>query len=172
MGRWLVRLVDAPARAIRWHRLAHRLWLRGRCGAAIALAAVARFEAGIDIHPAAELGDNFTILHGVGVVIGGDVHAGPDCIVMQGVTLGSRGAQNLGPSAVQTKSQDNGPSHPRLGRGVFVGANAVLLGPIVVGDNAKIGAGAVVLHDVPAGCTAVGNPARILGSENPRISAD
>jgi len=108
---------------------------------------------GVDIHPAAQIGARFIVGHGVGIVIGEDVRVGDDCIIQQCVTLGQ---------LTLDAGDKGGRFQPTLGNRVHVGANAVLLGPITIGDDAKIGAGAVVLCDVPAGCTAVGNPARVL----------
>jgi len=111
---------------------------------------VARFLTGIEIHPGAKIGRRVFIDHGMGVVVGETAEIGDDCTIYQGVTLGgtslTRGAKR----------------HPTLGRGVIVSANSMVLGGFTVGDGARVGAGAVVLKAVPAGATAVGNPARIL----------
>jgi serine O-acetyltransferase len=106
---------------------------------------------GVEIHPAATLGKRLLIDHGTGIVIGETAVIGDDVVLYQGVTLGS----------VENHA---GRRHPQLGSGVFVGAGAKILGAIIIGDNAKIGANAVVLHDVPADATAVGVPAHIVGA--------
>ena len=111
---------------------------------------LARLFTGIEIHPGAAIGRRVFIDHGMGVVVGETAEIGDDCTIYQGVTLGgtslTRGAKR----------------HPTLGRGVIVGANSQILGGFVVGDNARVGSSAVVLKPVPAGATAVGNPARII----------
>ena len=103
----------------------------------------------IEIHPGATIGRRFFIDHGTGVVIGETTIIGDDCTLYQGVTLGGTG-------------KDKGKRHPTLGNGVMVGAGAKVLGPITIGDNSRIAAGAVVLKDIPEGCTAVGVPARVV----------
>ena len=108
---------------------------------------VSRFFTGIEIHPGATIGKGLFIDHGMGVVIGETAIIGDNCTIYQGVTLGGTG-------------KDKGKRHPTLGNNVMVGSGAKVLGPFTVGDNAKIAAGAVVLHAVEAGATAVGVPAR------------
>ncbi len=139
--------------AVRLHRMAHGLWVRGHPTAAQWLQTLGRVLTGVDIDPAARMGPGLEISHGVGLVVGPDVVTGPSCVLRQCVTLGGNG---------RVKGM------PHLGARVQVGANAVLLGPITVGDDAWIGAGAVVLCDVPAGCVAVGNPARVLPPKSER----
>lgn len=131
----------------RWH---HWLYQRGLRHVALWLSKRTRIKLGVDIHPAAMIGRRFTIDHGMGVVIGSTAIIGDDCMVYQGVTLGMTGKKPYG------------KRHPTLGNGVLVGANAVVLGALTVGDNAKVGAGAVVLDDVPADVTVAGVPARIV----------
>ena len=104
---------------------------------------------GIEIHPAATIGQRFFIDHGTGVVIGETTEIGDDCTIYQGVTLGGTG-------------KDQGKRHPTLGNHVMVGAGAKVLGPIKIGNNVRIAAGAVVLSDIPDDCTAVGIPARVV----------
>jgi len=106
------------------------------------------FNAGIEIHPGATIGRRFFIDHGMGVVIGETAEIGDDCTLYHGVTLGGT-------------SWNKGKRHPTLGKGVVVGAGAKILGPIMVGDGARIGSNAVVVKDVPPGATAIGIPARI-----------
>ena len=135
--------------ALMAHRLAHMLYKRGHIFIARAVSQAAKTVTGIEIHPAAKIGKGVFIDHGSGVVIGETAEIGDGCTLYQGVTLGGTG-------------KDTGKRHPTLGKNVMVGAGAKVLGPFKVGDNAKIAAGAVVLEEVPANCTAVGMPARII----------
>ena len=112
-----------------------------------------RWLTGIEIHPGATIGRRVFIDHGMGVVIGETAEIGDDCTLYHGVTLGGT-------------SWNAGKRHPTLGREVVVGAGAKILGPILVGDGAKIGSNAVVVRDVPAGATAVGIPARIVTGDD------
>ncbi len=116
----------------------------------------ARFLTGIEIHPGAKIGRRVFIDHGMGVVVGETAEIGDDCTIYQGVTLGG------------TSLTKGAKRHPTLGRGVIVSANSMVLGGFTVGDGARVGAGAVVLKAVPAGATAVGNPARILQAKAER----
>ncbi len=129
------------------HRLSNWLWKRNFRLLARYLAGFNRFITGIEIHPAAKIGKRFFIDHGMGVVIGETASIGDDVTMYHGVTLG-------GTSLIQ------GVRHPQVGNGVIIGAGAQLLGPIIVGDNARIGSNAVVVKDVVAGATMVGIPAR------------
>lgn len=131
------------------YRRNHWLWTHGAHRLALWLAKRTRRRLSADIHPAANIGRRFTIDHGVGVVIGGTAVIGDDCLLYQGVTLGMTG-------------KHGGKRHPTLGSGVLVGANATILGDIRVGDNARVGAGSVVVDDVPSDVTVVGVPARIV----------
>ena len=151
-------LVTPAVWALWLYRRSHWLWVRHREWLALAVACFARVLTGIEIHPAALLDRTVAIAHGHGIVIGEGAVVGGDCQILQGVTLGARyfGQEGL----------EHGRVHPRLGKHVRVGANAVLLGAITVGDGAIIGAGAIVLQDVPPGAMAVGNPARILEAPN------
>lgn len=108
-----------------------------------------RKRTGIDIHPGATIGERLFIDHGIGVVIGETAVIGNDVTILHGVTLGSR-------------RDVDGKRHPTVGDNVFIGTNALILGNITINNDAKVGAGAVVLKDVPENATAVGNPARIL----------
>ncbi len=135
--------------ALLWHRAAHWLYLRRRYFLARWISQHARKKTGIEIHPGATIGRRLVIDHGMGVVIGETAEIGDDCLLYQGVTLGGTG-------------KDQGKRHPTLGDNVMVGSGARVLGPFKVGDNARIAAGAVVLREVPPGCTAVGVPARIV----------
>lgn len=129
------------------HRVAHRLWSGGHPLVARVLSHGARGLTGIEIHPGARIGKGVFIDHGMGVVIGETSVIGDHCTLYHGVTLG-------GTSWKQEKR------HPTLGEGVVVGAGAKLLGPILVGDRAKIGANSVVVRDVPPAATVVGIPGR------------
>ena len=131
------------------HRLANRLWASGLAFPARLVSAAARLLTGVDIHPAATIGERFFIDHATGVVIGETAIIGDDCTIYQGVTLG-------GPSL------ETGKRHPTLGDRVVVGAGAKVLGPITVGSDARVGANSVVVRDVPAGAVVVGVPGQII----------
>lgn len=146
-------LISPPKWAVKAHKLAHSAWRGGHPYLADLISTAARVLTGIEIRPSARIGQNLTISHGVGVVIGETAEVGNDVCLMQGVTLGIRSPDDRGKP---------GRQHPLLGDRVFVGPGAALLGPITVGDDARIGANAVVLKDVPPGALAVGVPARIL----------
>ncbi|MDR2991888.1 MAG: serine O-acetyltransferase [Burkholderiaceae bacterium] len=139
--------------AIAIHRIAHPLWRAGWHWLARWISQWGRFITGIEIHPGAVIGHHVFIDHGMGVVIGETAEVGDDCTIYQGVTLGG------------TTLERGAKRHPTLGKGVIVGAGSQVLGSFTVGDGAKIGSGAVVTKPVPAGATAVGNPARIIGEE-------
>ncbi|MET4576631.1 serine O-acetyltransferase [Ottowia thiooxydans] len=132
------------------HRIAHAFWKRGWLWLARWISHWGRFLTGIEIHPGATIGERVFIDHGMGVVIGETAEIGDDCTIYQGVTLGG------------TSLAKGSKRHPTLGKGVIVGANSQVLGGFTVGDGAKIGSSAVVTKPVPAGATAVGNPARII----------
>jgi len=133
------------------HRLSHRLWQAGFKWLARFISHFGRWITGIEIHPGAHIGRRFFIDHGMGVVIGETALIGDDCTLYHGVTLGGT-------------SWAKGKRHPTLGNGVVVGAGAKILGPIEIGDRAKIGSNAVVVKPVPGGATAIGIPARIVES--------
>ena len=136
------------------HRLAKRLWQMRFFTMARFVSHLARVFTGIEIHPGATIGQRVFIDHGMGVVIGETAVVGDDCTIYQGVTLGG------------TSLARGFKRHPTLGRGVIIGAGAQILGNFTVGDAAKIGSNAVVVKEVPAGATAVGNPARVLLRED------
>jgi serine O-acetyltransferase len=136
--------------AIVLHRLSHKLWSANWFTLARFVSQIARLLTGIEIHPGAKMGRRVFIDHGYGVVIGETAVVGDDCTIYQGVTLGG------------TRLYKGEKRHPTLGQGVVVGAGAKILGGFTVGDNARIGSNAVVVKPVPAGATAVGNPARIM----------
>lgn len=131
------------------HRVAHALHAAGVPLVPRTLAAVSRAATGIEIHPAAEIGQGLFIDHGTGVVVGETARIGADVTLYQGVTLGGTGFAT-------------GKRHPTLGDSVTVGSGAKLLGPITVGHGAKIGANSVVVHDVPPDSTVVGNPGHVV----------
>jgi serine O-acetyltransferase len=146
----------AGVQALLAHRLAHRLLLAGVPLLPRAIAYLARAVTGIEIHPAARIGPEFFIDHGAGVVIGETAEIGARATLYQGVTLGGTGFQR-------------GKRHPTLGDNVTVGSGAKLLGPIAVGDGAKVGANTVVVEDVPPGATVVGNPGHPVRVEGRRV---
>jgi len=145
--------------AIWLHRIAHFLWKKGEKTLARIISHINRFLTGIEIHPGATIGRRFFIDHGMGVVIGETAEIGDDVLMYQGVVLG-------GTSLKKEKR------HPTIGNNVVIGAGAILLGPIKIGDGAKIGAGSVVIKDVPEGTTAVGVPARVVEKREKKIDLD
>jgi len=150
---WEVLTCYPGLHAVVIHRGAHACWRRGFRWLGRFLSHLGRFLTGIEIHPGATMGRRVFIDHGMGVVVGETAEIGDDCTIYQGVTLGG------------TSLAKGAKRHPTLGRGVIVGANSQVLGGFTVGDGARIGSGAVVVKAVPAGATAVGNPARILQAE-------
>ncbi|MBN4665021.1 serine O-acetyltransferase [Pandoraea nosoerga] len=159
---WEVLTCYPGLHAVMLHRVANGCWRAGFKWLGRYISQYARFLTGIEIHPGATLGRRVFIDHGMGVVIGETAVVGDDCTIYQGVTLGgtslTRGAKR----------------HPTLEAGVIVGAGAKVLGGFTVGEGAKIGSNAVVVKEVPAGGTAVGNPARIIrprSAEAPRTDA-
>ncbi len=135
--------------ALQAHRVAHRLWGQGRQAMAFYLQSRVSELFQVDIHPAATIGQGAFFDHGTGIVIGETARVGEDVSMLHGVTLGGTGAEG-------------GDRHPKIGKGVLLGAGAKVLGNIAVGDHAKIAAGSVVLKSVPAHCTAAGVPARLI----------
>lgn len=149
-------LVTWPGvQALLVHRLANALWQRKVTLLPRLLAAIARSVTGVEIHPAAEIGQGLLIDHGMGVVIGETAEIGNDVTIYQGVTLGGTGFAT-------------GKRHPTVHDNVTIGAGARLLGPITVGSGAKIGANTVVIHDVPPNSTVVGNPGHPVRVEGRR----
>lgn len=138
--------------ALMMHRFAHMLWRARLRWLARVASHVSRWLTGIEIHPGAQIGRRFFIDHGMGVVIGETAEIGDDCTLYHGVTLGGT-------------SWNRGKRHPTLGIGVVIGAGAKVLGPIIIGDGARIGSNAVVVKNVPPGATAIGIPARIVEKE-------
>jgi serine O-acetyltransferase len=146
----------AGVQALLAHRAAHALLEAGVPLLPRTIAYLTRSVTGIEIHPAARIGNEFFIDHGSGVVIGETAAIGNCVTLYQGVTLGGTGFQR-------------GKRHPTLGSNVTVGSGAKLLGPIAVGDGAKIGANTVVVEDVPPGATVVGNPGHPVKLEGKRV---
>lgn len=138
--------------AIWGYRMANRLYRARFYFLARLFSQLCRFITGIEIHPGARIGRRFFIDHGMGIVIGETAVVGDDVIMFHGVTLGGTGREKV-------------KRHPTLGNRVLVGAQATVLGNIQIGDDAKIGAGAIVLEAVPPRTTAVGSPARIIKKE-------
>src|SRR5690554_1922510 len=136
--------------AIWWHRFSHKLWTLRCYWLARFVSTFARWFTGVEIHPGAKIGRRFFIDHGMGVVIGETAEIGDDVTIYHGVTLGGT-------------SWSQGKRHPTLANGVVIGAGAKVLGPITVGENARIGSNAVVVKDVPPQATVVGIPARVAG---------
>ena len=142
--------------AVWFHRVSHGLWKAKLRLPARMLSQVARFYTGVDIHPGALLGRRLFIDHAMGVVIGETAIVGSDVTLYQGVTLGGTG-------------KGHGKRHPTICDGVFIGNNANVLGNITVGNNSRVGAGSVVLNDVPPNSTVVGVPAHIVYRNGDRV---
>lgn len=150
---WEVLTCYPGLHALVWHRVAtHRLWTSGFRWLARWLAHWSRWVTGIEIHPGATIGRRVFIDHGMGIVIGETAEVGDDTTLYHAVTLGGT-------------SWNKGKRHPTVGKAVVIGAGAKLLGPIMVGDGARIGSNAVVIKDVPPGATAVGIPARVTADD-------
>jgi len=149
-----IALVSSGIHALAIHRGANWLWRKGLRLPGRVLSQAGRFLTGIEIHPGATVGRGVMIDHGMGVVIGETAVVGDDCNIFQGVTLGGTG-------------KETGKRHPTLERGVTVGVGASVLGAITIGEGSKIGAGSVVLRDMPPHATAVGIPARIVSWRDP-----
>ncbi len=138
------------------YRLAHFLWRKDWRLLGRFISHIGRILSDIEIHPGAEIGDGFVIDHGNGVVIGETSIIGKDVTLYQGVTLGGTSP------AIDSRSQVDKKRHPTLEDGVIVGSGAQILGPITIGEGARIGANAVVTRDIPRGVTAAGIPARVI----------
>lgn len=138
--------------AIIYHRMAHWLYKKRLFLGARLISQISRFFTGIEIHPGAIIGDGVFIDHGAGVVIGETCEIGDNVVIYQGVTLGGTG-------------KDVGKRHPTIGNNVVIGAGTKVLGPIHVGYNSKLGAGTVVLRDVPPNSTVVGERGRDIHNE-------
>ena len=145
--------------ALALHRVAHAIWRRGWTITARFLSHIARFLTGIEIHPAARLGPGLFIDHGMGVVIGETAEVGENVTLLQGVTLG-------GTSLKREKR------HPTLGNNVVVGAGAKIIGAFKIGDGSRIGAGSVVVREVPTNSVVVGVPGRVTYRDGQRVAGD
>ena len=135
--------------AIWLYRLAHFLWVREFISLARFISHISRFLTGIEIHPGAKIGGRFFIDHGMGVVIGETSEIGDDVLIYQGVVLGGT-------------TRERKKRHPTIGNYVVIGAGATILGPVKIGDGARIGSGSVVVKSVPTGATVVGIPGRVM----------
>jgi serine O-acetyltransferase len=155
-SRFMVVLCYPGLHAVWIHRITARLWRARMRLAARLLSQVGRFCTGIEIHPGATIGRRVFIDHGAGVVVGETAIVGDDVTLYQGVTLGGTG-------------HERGKRHPTLLEGVFVGSNAQILGNITIGENSRVGAGSVVLRDVPPNSTVVGVPAHIVYQNGERV---
>ncbi|WP_102272400.1 serine O-acetyltransferase [Cytobacillus massiliigabonensis] len=145
--------------AIWAHRIAHALFKRKLFFLARAISQVSRFFTGIEIHPGARIGRRFFIDHGMGVVIGETCEIGDNVTVFQGVTLGGTG-------------KEKGKRHPTIKDNALIATGAKVLGSITIGENSKVGAGSVVLHEVPPNSTVVGIPGRVKVQDGVKISKD
>lgn len=154
-NRWEVLFTYPGLHAVMLHRISHGLWRRGLRFAARWLSYLARMFTQVDIHPGATIGQRFFIDHGCGVVIGETAVIGNDVTLYHGVTLGG-------------VSWNPGKRHPTLCDGVMVGAGAKILGPVIIGPAARIGANSVVIHDIPGSVTVVGIPGRVVIPEDQR----
>ncbi len=142
--------------AIWLHRVAHFFWIHGWKNLGRLISHLSRFLTGIEIHPGAKIGRRFFIDHGMGVVIGETTEIGEDVLMYQGAVLGGT-------------THEKKKRHPTIGNKVIIGADAVVLGAIEIGDNARIGSGSVVVKPVPAGATVVGVPGRIVEVKEPKV---
>ncbi|HXB61526.1 MAG TPA: serine O-acetyltransferase [Acidobacteriaceae bacterium] len=155
-SRAMVLLCYPGLHAVWSYRIYHRLWCKGWKLLARLLSQGTRFCTGVEIHPGAQIGRRLFIDHGMGVVIGETAVLGDDITLYQGVTLGGTG-------------HGEGKRHPTLRNRVYVGNNANILGNIILGENARVGAGSVVLRDVPPDSTVVGVPAHIVYQAGKRV---
>ena len=149
-------LLYPGVKAIRAYRRAHRHFLKGHTFRARMISQKAARKTGIEIHPGATIGRRLVIDHGHGVVIGETAEIGDDVLIYQGVTLGGTG-------------KDTGKRHPTVGNNVMISAGAKVLGPLKIGDNSRVAAGAVVLDDVPDNSTVVGVPAHVVKQDGKRV---
>ncbi|MCE5285298.1 MAG: serine O-acetyltransferase, partial [Pelosinus sp.] len=140
------------------HRVSHYLYKRNWVLLARLISNIGRFFTGIEIHPGATIGEGLFIDHGTGIVIGETAELGNNVTLYQGVTLGGTG-------------KEKGKRHPTVGNNVVVASGAKVLGSFKVGDNSKIGAGSVVLHEVPANSTVVGIPGKVVWHEGKKVAS-
>lgn len=149
-----------PGLHARWsHVVEHWLWNRGLKSLARISSQFTRFMTGVEIHPGAVIGRRFFIDHAMGVIIGETTVIGDDCTLYQGVTLGGTG-------------KETGKRHPTLRDNVLVGVGAAVLGDIVIGENSKVGGGAVVVNDVPPNSTVVGIPGHVVVRDGKRVQTE
>ena len=146
-------------KAMMYYRLAHKQYLKGHYFLARLISQKGVRKTGIEIHPGATIGKGFFIDHGTGVVIGETAEIGDNVTLYQGVTLGGTG-------------KEHGKRHPTIGNNVMISTGAKILGSFKIGDNSKIGAGSVVLEEVPPGSTVVGVPGRVVKSANDALPQD
>lgn len=146
-------------KAMMYYRLAHKQYLKGHYFLARLISQKGVRKTGIEIHPGATIGKGFFIDHGSGVVIGETAEIGDNVTLYQGVTLGGTG-------------KEHGKRHPTVGNNVMISTGAKVLGSFKIGDNSKIGAGSVVLEEVPPGSTVVGVPGRVVKSVNDTLPQD
>ncbi|HRY30092.1 MAG TPA: serine O-acetyltransferase [Elusimicrobiota bacterium] len=150
-------ICHTPLHAILIYRLAHFLYGWRIPVVPRLLATLAKVWSGVEIHPAAAIGAGFFIDHGVGVVIGETAEIGVNCVMFHNVTLGGTG-------------KHSGKRHPSVKDNVLIGTNSVLLGPLTVGENSRVGANSfIIMHDVPPNCTVGGTPAHILKRDGRRV---
>lgn len=154
-----VMLTYSGLHAIWSHRIAHAFYNKKFYFIARVISQVSRFFTGIEIHPGAVIGNRFFIDHGMGVVIGETCEIGNNVTIFQGVTLGGTG-------------KEKGKRHPTLQDNVLVATGAKVLGSIVIGENSKVGAGSVVLREVPPNSTVVGIPGRVVVQDGERVRTD
>ena len=146
-------------KAVRMYRRAHKHYLKGHSFRARYISQKAARKTGIEIHPGATIGRRLVIDHGTGIVIGETTEIGDDVLIYQGVTLGGTG-------------NDVGKRHPTIGNRVMIRAGSKVLGPIKIGDDSRVAAGAVVLKDVPPNSTVVGVPAHIVRKNGKKVEAN
>ncbi|TCL70718.1 serine O-acetyltransferase [Hydrogenispora ethanolica] len=155
---WVEVLLCYPGvHALFWHRVSHWLYERHWFLLARFISQWSRLWTGIEIHPGAKIGRRLFIDHGMGVVIGETAEIGDDVTIFQGVTLGGTG-------------KEKGKRHPTIGNGVMISTGAKILGSIKIGDHVKVGAGAVVLREVPPNTTVVGVPGRVVVQNGVRVN--
>lgn len=154
---WLEIFLCYPGLHAIWsHRIAHWFYRRRLYTISRLISHIGRFFTGIEIHPGAKIGRRFFIDHGMGVVIGETTEIGDDVTLYQGVTLGGTG-------------KEKEKRHPTIGNNVVISADATILGPIKIGDNARVGAGAVVVNNVPKNSTVVGIPGKVVKKDGKKI---
>ena len=154
---WEVIFTYPGFHALFFYRMSHSLWTRGLKGLGRLVSNIGRFYTGIEIHPGAKIGRRFFIDHGMGVVIGETAEVGANVTLLQGVTLGGT-------------SRKREKRHPTLGNNVTVGAGAKIIGAFRIGDGSRIGAGSVVVREVPPNAVVVGVPGRVTYRDGQRVT--